>query len=89
MAEVPNSDWSEHQGGLEAQPLAANWVRLNQPVIHIFTHIELRMEIAVTRLTSLVPPPKGMRWVEVATLDREPLPTLFRKVIEQGLQALK
>jgi A/G-specific adenine glycosylase len=88
MAEVPNSLWAEQAGGLEAQPFAAHWVRLNEPVIHIFTHIELRMEIVVARLAGLAPPPDGMRWVEVAKLDREPLPTLFRKVIELGLRAL-
>lgn len=88
MAQVPNTAWAEHAGGLEAQPLNAEWRRLNQPVIHVFTHIELSMEIAVARLGSLVSPPEDMRWVEVTKLDREPLPTLFRKVIEAGLRAL-
>ncbi|MBN8532911.1 MAG: A/G-specific adenine glycosylase [Rhizobiales bacterium] len=88
MAEVPNSHWAAQAGGLEAQPLSAEWRRLNQPVIHIFTHIELSMEIAVTRIAGPIPPPDGMRWVEVAKLNAEPLPTLFRKVIEVGLRAL-
>jgi hypothetical protein len=29
-----------------------------------------------------------MRWVALGQLDSEPLPTLFRKVIEAGLRAL-
>jgi hypothetical protein len=28
------------------------------------------------------PPPPGLRWVAQADLEGEPLPTLFRKVIE-------
>jgi hypothetical protein len=46
------------------------------------------MDIAVTRLDCLVPAPEGTRWVEVSKLGGEPLPTLFRKVIEAGLRAL-
>jgi A/G-specific adenine glycosylase len=88
MAEVPNTDWSPQVGTFQGAPLNADWLRLNQPVIHIFTHIELSMEIAVARLDGLVAPPDGMRWVEATELGSEPLPTLFRKVIEAGLRAL-
>ncbi|MGL5445696.1 MAG: A/G-specific adenine glycosylase [Rhabdaerophilum sp.] len=88
MAEVPNSEWSRESDGFEAQPLQADWKRLNQPVIHIFTHIELRMDVAVARLDRAIPAPVGMRWVSPNRLDQEPLPTLFHKVIELGLRAL-
>ncbi len=88
MAEVPNAEWSGAAAGLESAPLKAEWQRLNQPVIHIFTHIDLRMEIAVARLAATIPAPEGMRWVKVGNLDSEPVPTLFRKVIEAGLRAL-
>ncbi|MCU0819377.1 MAG: A/G-specific adenine glycosylase [Beijerinckiaceae bacterium] len=88
MAEVPNTAWSAGPSGLQAAPLAADWQRLNQPVIHIFTHIDLRMEIAVARLSAVTPALEGMRWVDVGKLDSEPVPTLFRKVIEAGLRAL-
>lgn len=93
MAEVPNTVWAaeiaatEH-AGIKAVPVPAEWRRLNQPVIHIFTHIDLRMDIAVARLSREVPAPAGMRWVPLDALDAEPLPTLFRKVIEAGLRAL-
>lgn len=89
MAEVPNAEWSRGSVGLEAQPFDANWARLNQPVIHIFTHIELRVEIAVARLDRVLPTPPGMRWVKLSKLEDEPLPTLFRKVIEAGLKVLQ
>lgn len=89
MAEVPNVDWSAEPMGLQAAPFPAEWQRLKQPVIHIFTHIELRMEIAVARLPATAPAPEGMRWVSLERLGDEPLPTLFRKVIEAGLRALR
>jgi len=89
MAEVPNVDWSAGAGSLGAAPFQAEWRRLNQPVVHVFTHIDLRMEIAVARLPATAPAPEGMRWVAATTLDAEPVPTLFRKVIEAGLRALR
>lgn len=89
MSEVPNTPWESEPGALASAPLSGPWQKLNQPVIHVFTHIELRVEIAVRRLDGLVAAPDGMRWVAVSKLDGEPLPTLFRKVIEAGLRALK
>jgi A/G-specific adenine glycosylase len=87
MAEVPNSEWSASGNASAQPPLAAEWQRLNAPVIHVFTHIELRAEIAVARIATAAAP-DGLRWVTLAELDGEPLPTLFRKVIEAGLRAL-
>lgn len=87
MAEVPNTEWSANAATLQTVPIHAEWQRLNQPVIHIFTHIDLRMDIAVARLAATIPAPEGMRWVKVGDLDSEPVPTLFRKVIEAGLRA--
>lgn len=89
MAEVPNTDWQSDDIGFEAAPVPASWLRLNHPVIHVFTHIELRVEVAVARLGRDVPTPDGMRWVALDGLDAEPLPTLFRKIIGAGLQALR
>jgi A/G-specific adenine glycosylase len=88
MSEVPNTPWTSEPGRLSSAPFSGAWQKLNQPVIHVFTHIDLRMDIAVTRLDCLVTAPEGTRWVEVSKLGGEPLPTLFRKVIEAGLRAL-
>lgn len=81
MAEVPNSGWAETMPP-ERPPVAASWTRLNTPVVHVFTHFELRLTIARARLQRPQDAPPGMRWVALADLDKEPLPTLFRKVIE-------
>ncbi|MFY8115401.1 MAG: A/G-specific adenine glycosylase [Rhabdaerophilum sp.] len=81
MAEIPNSGWAE-TAPPEQPPLPAIWTRRNAPVIHVFTHFELRLIVAEAQLSGETPPPPGLRWVAMADLGQEPLPTLFRKVIE-------
>lgn len=81
MAEVPNSGWAETMPA-ETPPLAVPYTRLNTPVIHVFTHFELRLTVARARLARPVTAPAGLRWVAPAALAGEALPTLFRKVIE-------
>lgn len=84
MAEVPNGGWAEGGAPPSHAPFAASWTPLAVPVIHVFTHFELRLAVHVARLASNPPAPAGMRWVSPADLDKEPLPTLFRKVIAAG-----
>ncbi|MCZ8186701.1 MAG: A/G-specific adenine glycosylase [Beijerinckiaceae bacterium] len=81
MAEIPNSGWAE-TAPPESPPVQAEWTRRNAPVIHVFTHFELRLIVAEARLSGEIPAPPGLRWVAGADLPGEPLPTLFRKVIE-------
>lgn len=81
MTEVPNSGWAEGEAPTAPPPLQAGWTSLNAPVIHVFTHFELRMGVKAARLAGSPPAPEGMRWVAPDALDGEPLPTLFRKVI--------
>jgi A/G-specific adenine glycosylase len=88
MAEVPNSRWLAEPPSLASAPLAAHWQRLNAPIRHVFTHIELNVDLAVARLDAEVAPPAGLRWVSPEHLGEEALPTLFRKVVERGLVAL-
>lgn len=82
MTEVPNSGWAEGEAPAAAPPLPAGWTGRNAPVIHVFTHFELRMSVKTARLAGSPAAPEGMRWVAPEALDGEPLPTLFRKVIE-------
>jgi A/G-specific adenine glycosylase len=89
MSEVPNTEWKTQISGLEAAPFAANWQRLNAPILHIFTHIELQVDLAVARLKDRIDPPAGWRWVAIDRLHDEPIPALFRKVIQRGLSALE
>lgn len=83
MAEVPNSPWLVAGDGAPdsaAPPLAARWRTMPAPVIHVFTHFELRVTVKAARVDRIEAPP-GCRWVPPAMLDREPLPTLMKKVI--------
>lgn len=80
MAEVPNTGWNE-DAPKPAPPLPAIWRMLNAPVVHVFTHFELRLSVAVGE-TDSPPAPRGMHWVAPEDLAAEPLPTLFRKVLK-------
>jgi A/G-specific adenine glycosylase len=84
MAEIPNSGWAEI-APQDNPPVDAAWTRLNTPVVHVFTHFELRLVVAVARLSGRPEAPEGLRWVAKADLANQPLPTLFRKVIEAGV----
>jgi len=82
MTEVPNSGWAEGEAPVAKPPFQADWLSCNAPVIHVFTHFELRMSVKVARLKGSPAAPEGLRWVSPEALDGEPLPTLFRKIIE-------
>lgn len=80
MSEVPNSGWDVEMPKA-APPLPAHWQTLNAPVIHVFTHFELRLSVSIARVADQ-PAPPGLHWVVLDALDKEPLPTLFRKVLD-------
>ena len=80
MSEVPGSHWQEGEAPASTPPVSADWRIHNAPVIHVFTHFELRLEIRSAGV-AMPDAPEGMRWVATADLEGEPLPTLFRKVI--------
>jgi A/G-specific adenine glycosylase len=85
MSEVPNSDWLP-EGVPEAEPpLRATWQQLDAPVIHVFTHFELRLDVRVAKVKRQ-DAPAGLRWVPVQALAGEALPTLMRKVLEAALR---
>jgi A/G-specific adenine glycosylase len=81
MAEVPGSDWTENKSPPPASPINASWTALNAPVIHVFTHFELRIMVHSARIADVIPAPAGLRWVAPEALSAEPLPTLMTKII--------
>lgn len=91
MTEVPTSEWrAGHDDGaaLKAAPAlrgVSRWHRKAGVVTHVFTHFPLELVV----YTAAVPPrtraPDGMRWVKIATLHDEALPSVMRKVIAHGL----
>ncbi|CAN1490396.1 MutY A/G-specific DNA glycosylase [Rhabdaerophilaceae bacterium] len=88
MAEVPNTPWmSKATLSTGQDPVSAAWITLSSPVTHVFTHIALTVTVKAGRIESC-PAPADMRWVTRQDLDREPLPTLMRKIIAAGLSGL-
>jgi A/G-specific adenine glycosylase len=91
MTEVPGSDWLAAQSddvALRQAPLpkrAMHWQRKPGIVTHVFTHFPLELVVYTATVVRGTRAPAGMRWVPVATLRQEALPTVMRKVIAHGL----
>src|SRR5262249_5217984 len=91
MTEVPTSDWLALQDDKAALSQAAvlkdlaRWHRKAGVVTHVFTHFPLELAVYTARASSGTRAPRGMRWVEIATLHDEALPNVMRKVVAHGL----
>lgn len=98
MAEVPTTAWAadfdENQALAAAPrfyfPLPGGerevlWRRLPGVVRHVFTHFPLELTVYRTELPRQAAAPAGMRWIAIAELGDEALPSLMRKVVAQGL----
>ena len=61
-------------------PFAADWVLLDEPVLHVFTHFALEMKICLARIDGQPQPIAGGikgHWVMPRPAD---LPSLMRKI---------
>jgi A/G-specific adenine glycosylase len=91
MTEVPGSDWlagGDDKAALAQAPRVrgiARWHRKAGIVSHVFTHFPLELVVYTAKAPARAAAPKGMRWVEIATLADEALPNVMRKVIAHGL----
>jgi A/G-specific adenine glycosylase len=91
MTEVPSSDWlADHTdvAALKQAPVlksVTRWHRKVGVVSHVFTHFPLELVVYTARVPARSRAPDGMRFVPVATLQDEALPTVMRKVIAHGL----
>jgi A/G-specific adenine glycosylase len=81
MMEVPSSAWGDRVP--ETPPFPAHWQRLAGCVRHTFTHF--RLDLVILRCVRTDAPPLDGRWVTLAALDDEALPTVMRKVIAHAL----
>jgi A/G-specific adenine glycosylase len=89
MAEVPGSAWHEPApaatpGPAEA-PLAAEWARLDRPVVHVFTHFRLELAVFRADVSSACRPPPECWWASPQSLPGEALPSLMKKAIEAAV----
>jgi A/G-specific adenine glycosylase len=91
MSEVPTSDWhaaQDDEAALQQVPALktiVRWHRKAGVVSHVFTHFPLELVVYTARVSARTPAPDGMRWVKIAALKDEALPSLMRKVVAHGL----
>jgi A/G-specific adenine glycosylase len=89
MTEVPGSDWAHDfdlAKALSAAPrLKAKWRRLPGVVRHVFTHFPLELAVFTAQVSRATPALKGARWVKLADLPGEALPSVMRKVLAHAL----
>ena len=91
MTEAPTSDWIAGQDAKAALKQApaiggvARWHRKAGVVTHVFTHFPLELVVYTATVPARTKAPKGMRWVKIAALADEALPTVMRKVLAHGL----
>jgi A/G-specific adenine glycosylase len=88
MTEVPTTEWIEDfdEGrALTAAPRlsdrAAVWRRIPGVVRHTFTHFPLELAVYAAAIPTKTPAPDGMRWIALADIGGEALPSLMRKVV--------
>ena len=91
MTEVPTSEWRAAQtdaaarGQAPSLPGVARWHRKAGVVTHAFTHFPLELAVYTAAATARTQAPESMRWVSIAALQDEALPSVMRKVITHGL----
>jgi A/G-specific adenine glycosylase len=91
MMEVPGTEWASRLDSKDlarhAPALSAAWRRLPGTVTHAFTHFPLRISVYMAAIPKRTRAPAGMRFVPLARLDREALPTLMRKIVARACAA--
>jgi A/G-specific adenine glycosylase len=90
MTEFPGTNWTQGfdpAGAVaHAPPLKlprsrkAAWDALPGTVSHTFTHFPLQLHVYAAAVLARTPAPDGMRWVALAQLHAEALPSVMRKV---------
>ena len=91
MTEVPGSDWAHDFDVADALASAPRfrarlkWRKLPGVVTHVFTHFPLELVVFTAPVARAMPAPKGARWVKLAELPGEALPTVMRKVLAHAL----
>lgn len=83
MAGLPGSAWDQRGGGAAAAalpPLGGQWIALNQPVSHVFTHFRLTLTVERLRVATGAEPQGAGQWWPLDRIGQAGMPTLFAKV---------
>jgi A/G-specific adenine glycosylase len=90
MTEVPGSEWAHDldlaRASRAAPRLKTKWRKLPGVVSHVFTHFPLELTVFVARVPRATRMPRGARWVRLADLPGEALPSVMRKVLAHALE---
>jgi A/G-specific adenine glycosylase len=96
MTEVPTTPWSHEfdpMSAAEQAPLLAGsqpqWRRMPGVVRHVFTHFPLELVVYIATVPASTLAPDGMRWIALADVAGEALPTVMRKVVAHALPSAK
>jgi len=96
MTEVPTTEWTQDfddDDALEHAPRFSGtktrkqvqWRKKAGVVRHVFTHFPLELSVYTADLPAQTPAPAGTRWVALASLHGEALPSVIRKVLAHAL----
>jgi len=94
MSEVPTTEWAKDFMTDEALNDAPHFASLRKALVwrktagvvrHVFTHFPLELTVFISEVPPRTAPPRGTRWIKIAELDGEALPSLMRKVIAHAL----
>jgi len=98
MTEVPTTDWAADFAETDAVGAAPRfslprrtgknglrWRRLSGVVRHVFTHFPLELSVYLAEIPAGTPAPAGTRWVAIAKLPGEAVPSVMRKVVAHAL----
>jgi A/G-specific adenine glycosylase len=98
MTEVPTSEWSadfEESDTLGVAPRLSStrrdgkkktsWRRVPGVVRHVFTHFPLELLVYLAEIPAGTPAPASTRWIGIAGLSGEALPSVMRKVVLHAL----
>ena len=72
----PTTDWIDDPAGLE--PVESDWIELNEPALHTFTHFHLVLRVQTTWLPQDATPSRG-HFVPRDAFDPKALPTVMQK----------
>jgi A/G-specific adenine glycosylase len=90
MTEVPTTEWRHDfdldQAFAAAPQLGTTWRRIPGVVTHTFTHFPLQLVVYATLVPADVSAPEGMRWIALADVAHEGLPTVARKIVAHAVK---
>lgn len=84
MRALPSSDWGDTPDA--SPPVAAQWVSLDRPVDHVFTHFSLALCVHVAHVPQECAPPGGGEWWPLSQIEEAGLPTLFRRAAQAAMK---